>query len=550
MVGNCSLFSGKLIEQGDLPEAGLLSEKMVARFPLVTSVWPTLAHLHASQKNLPAERAAWEEALALNPYWSWASRRLADTLIRSNQFTEARRILDLARIRDPLGVEILYDLATLDWQLGERQSAVDRLENAIRLSPGYDFAWERLQSWTTEMSRPEATEKLARWLTETRPGEARSWFFLGQFAREIGERIRASQQALSMNPGFETCRDQLALLFLENNQVAIALEACQFAQPGVPRSNLLRGREAWIHAQTGNVEEAIRLMESVVRDFPDYYWGWSQLRDWRTYRGERNKAIEAAEKLVWLAPRNCIALGCLAESHLEAGNTEEATLHLEKAVHLDPSYSWGMNTLFGLQVKKKDWPSAEATLQLARDQHIPWLPIQLETRLLIARKRKKEALKLFGELLKAPESETHLIAKTLASFDLRKWRRAATNRLSRAINLSETNPAVGEIWYHRLSMFPIFRAMKRVDQKSPCAPSVWKACLESVGEKKTLSNAPIYSSITRFLAGWQRSELWKRLLCLGQLPALWSAHLVDGRLAGAPKYRTLDALESGVCATC
>ena len=72
---------------------------------------------------------------------------------------------------------------------------------------------------------------------------------------------------------------------------------------GVERSASVdpRRHTAWIEAERGETEEAIRLMKATVADSPDYYWGWENLADWSRREDANDDYLQASENwCAWL----------------------------------------------------------------------------------------------------------------------------------------------------------------------------------------------------------------------------------------------------------
>ena len=58
-----------------------------------------------------------------------------------------------------------------------------RIEHAIRLLPGYQWAWNSLRNWSAELRQPGLAADTARDLTRRRAGETRSWLMLAKCLR-------------------------------------------------------------------------------------------------------------------------------------------------------------------------------------------------------------------------------------------------------------------------------------------------------------------------------------------------------------------------------
>ncbi len=84
---------------------------------------------------------------------------------------------------------------------------------------------------------------------------------------------------------------------------AEALKICR--GPASPDAVMpLAGRAAWIEKQQGHHKAAIKSMRAIVKDNPAYWWGWSQLAMWAEEQGKPDLHLEAAEKLILIAPND------------------------------------------------------------------------------------------------------------------------------------------------------------------------------------------------------------------------------------------------------
>jgi tetratricopeptide (TPR) repeat protein len=192
-----------LADMDRIPEALDRATQATDRFPLVPRLWVDLAHVHQLRGDLTGERSALEQAVRINPAWGTASRELAAAHERAGDFAAAKAVMEQAIQRAPLDSYNHGGLAQMLWKLGEKGAALDRLAHAVRLEPGYEWAWGRLSDWARELGRRDVPESLARDLTERRGGEARSWMVLAQTLEgpdRLDERLRALEKAIGLNP--------------------------------------------------------------------------------------------------------------------------------------------------------------------------------------------------------------------------------------------------------------------------------------------------------------------------------------------------------------
>jgi tetratricopeptide (TPR) repeat protein len=362
----------QLTDMGRLDEALDLARQATARFPLLPALWLDLGLVYHARKDSAGEVEAARHALQISPGWGVAARQLADVHRREGRLTEARALLEDAARRTPLDALTHGWLAELLWQLGEKEPALERVQQALRLSPAYQWAWGALRAWAAQLGKPEVAVAFARDLTQRRGGEARSWLMLARMLarpEDLEERLAALDRALALHPRLADAHDLRAELLAQAGRFDEAAAAC--AAPvweGRPPL-ILRGRAAWLEAQRGRTAEAIRRMKAVLAEDPEYFWGWDQLAIWQREIGTPAEYQEAATMLIRLAPQDPVGLGYLGEAQLRAGDRAAAKVSYRRSVELSPDYAFGWQALFDAQLADDGVDDAAQTLALLR-QHV------------------------------------------------------------------------------------------------------------------------------------------------------------------------------------
>ncbi len=113
---------------------------------------------------------------------------------------------------------------------------------------------------------------------------------------------------------------------------------------GVPLTAIYRadGDEPFEAARAIKAKEwatAIPLLEREVQKHSDNEWAWQSLAMAYLNSGQAPKALQAAEKLLEVAPDNLSGLYFLALAKLNTGKVAEAEKHLRKAIEVDPEYA-------------------------------------------------------------------------------------------------------------------------------------------------------------------------------------------------------------------
>jgi len=224
-----SVLIGQLVEVSDHAEALKLAQEATGRFPLVSRLWVDLAQVEQARLNAAGESAALEKALEISPGYAYASRQLAAIRERHNELAQARAVLEQAIAANPLDVQNHGCLAQVLWKLGERDAAISRVQHALGLQPGYDWAWDALRNWGDEAGRPSLAAEMARQLTRSRAGEARSWLILANSLSPqtaADELFAALDRALALDPRCEEAYDVRARALTQLNRFDEALAQC------------------------------------------------------------------------------------------------------------------------------------------------------------------------------------------------------------------------------------------------------------------------------------------------------------------------------------
>ena len=438
----------QLLDMGRVDESLAVATQATERFPLLPRVWYDLALVHRAKREIPSEISSFEHALQLNSSWGLAAQGLASAHRRAGEFAAARRVLEGAVAADPLEPVNHGCLAEVLWLMGERDAAIATAEHAVRIDPGYDWGWEVLPGWSREMGIPNRAEACARELIDSRPGEARSWYRLAQSlpAASRDERIAALERASSLNPRFFGAIETRAVLLAEAGRFDEATAACTSAPAGETPPVALQGRAAWIHAFRGDRVTAIAAMRTVVAAFPDYLWGWTQLAEWLTAKGNLDEALEVTQSMIRLAPRSAVPLGYRADIQARLGQRRTAFETLQQAFDIDPTYDFAAYTIFDSQLQSRDFAAAEKTLKRI-EMHLPGPRARAaRVRLFCHKGKKKSALDEFRTICFLPVGDEAAIELAATALSKADWSRDAESLLEELLDEDGVNAEAGAQW--------------------------------------------------------------------------------------------------------
>jgi tetratricopeptide (TPR) repeat protein len=450
-----SVLALHLLRVGQGEEARALAGKATQRFPFVPGAWRDMATICTHLGDHRAAAEALEKVLAINPDWFIALSELTEAYLRLARPDEAVHLLEQARQRTPLQVGIHGHLAEIRWQRGEVDQAIELVKAALKIEPGYSFAWNALRHWCRQTSRSGEVLDLARQLTFTRPGEARSWIILADILAgrsSVEERLQALDRALAIHPRSIETYDTKAILLAEIGRVDEALEVCHPTAFGEQIPLELQGRAAWLEAQRGDVRGAIAAMTRIVEARSSYHWGWQQISEWALSLADFNLARRAAEALARLSPLDARPQGYLADVALRQGEKTVAIGHLRRALEIDPDYQFASTRLFELYLVRCEYAEIESLAGRLAHSDSAGLAALYRLRVALAQFDRKAVTARLSDLSRLPSK----LVPDLSDFSASVSRQGARalhlldRSLDKIAQKEETNAAVAALWIERL----------------------------------------------------------------------------------------------------
>jgi tetratricopeptide (TPR) repeat protein len=423
---------------------------------------------------IEAERGQLSEAVTLmraavdedpNYYWGWENlAKWAREQRSTEDYCEAAS--QLVRLSPHNAVAHGY-LAEAHWRKGEKEAALERIQQALRLDLHYDWAWNSFREWARDLKQRDLPIAFARLMTQRRPHDARSWFLLAQAldgAEEREEMLAALEKSLELQPLDADAYDFKATTLAQMERYDEALQACEASIWNGDIPFTLRGRAAWILHQRGQREEARQRMHAVVADNPEYYWGWENLAEWARQVENNDDYLQASENLVRLSPNNAIPYGYRGDARLRCGDRAGAAADFHRAVELDPAYSFGGLKLFDIQLADGELDAAAATLaglkQHNPDEFVTAREIQLAAR----RRQRAQAIEGLQHLCMRETNYHWPLDAAVAALDEAGWKDEVDRILGTSLDRADAPLHVGEIWIDRHIDRKDNRCMQRFEQ--------------------------------------------------------------------------------------
>jgi len=507
----------QLVDCNQLEEARRLAQEATERFGLLPRAWLDLALVCQLTGEEAMEQAALSEALKISPTWVPAVRRLSFLHERRGEFDQARAVLEKAVAAEPLDASLQALLAEMLWKRHEREAAMSRMEQAVRLDVQLEWGWRALEEWGAAMGRPNAAADLARELTGRRPRDARCWINLARLAKgndAAAEQLEALRRAEELVPREIEVHDLRAQVLASLGRFEEAQAACSpplwNGHPPIP----LRGRAAWLLAVQGDVDAAVQRMQQIVAEDPQFVWGWFRLADWHREAGRNAENLEVVQTIIRLLPHDAVAHVHLADAYERLKDPAAARQAYRRAVQLQPDHEYAALSLFDLALADGDMEEATETLEHLR-RHIGGdQTLAREVRLLARNQQWPQAVEVFRTLCRSPQAQINAV---VGAFDgLGQVHRQRSLGLLLELACEEpVTPHTGGLWAHQLAeageLALLEDGLRRLRYHPLSPPPLWRRLLgrdePAPGDARASLHAAACACMEQLLESGRTGEL-------------------------------------------
>jgi tetratricopeptide (TPR) repeat protein len=399
------------------------------------------------------------DALRSNPRYAPAAALLFDACLADGELRDARSAL--AVLQEHLeGPEVAVKQIKYAIKSGDEEAAFDTFTDLCRhegeTSPavlhvamsefreaGWDARAASVMRAAVDDGPPFNPWAAIFWL-ETPAGER----------APADERLAVVGRAIDAYPLFASGHDRKAVLLTGLKRFDEALAACKPTALGDPPPGPLRGRAAWVEAERGNRREAVRQMTAVLRDTPDYPWGWKMLAGWHEQAGEGPEFLRAAEQLVRLAPDDPVALLNRGTARRMADQRAGALDDFRRAFDKNPEFEEAGFQLVGAQLDAGDADAATDTLtRLLEHADGPLVRLRA-VQVACARRDLTSARRHLRALAELPDAPKSILREAVGAADDAGWAAEATDELDAAATGPNPTPAAAALWAERTDAAP------------------------------------------------------------------------------------------------
>ncbi len=337
-----SALISQLDHLGQSEEALGLAREAAERFPHLPAVWLDLGAIHRTRHEAEPEIAATRRAFEINPAWSRATLALTDALERAGNLEESGRVFEQALRHSPHEAPFHGGHGHLLWRLGRSADAFQTFERALRLAPGYDWAWGFFQSAATQAGEADRVADFARRLSVESPGDSRGWLRVARILEGPGtlpERLAAAEQARRLAPSAFEPIDLTAELLIEAERFEEAAEMCRAGLNHVtdhqrldPTDPLTSQRLFDLRLEAGDLDGAATTLVSMQAHVPGARTITAEVR-LALRRGDLAAAAMAYAQLLRLPDPDPRPVQQATQAFEEAGQAAAALQHLLEALN-------------------------------------------------------------------------------------------------------------------------------------------------------------------------------------------------------------------------
>lgn len=303
-------------------------------------VWFALGSARSKAGDDAAAKAAYEQALELDPAMSAARLNLAVLQAQSGKLEEAEETYQELLRNQPDYFRAHYNYSILLERMGRRQDAISALRNALVYRPDHIDAREKLAGLLLDVGRPDDARRQYEWLQQRSPGDARYLFELGRCAwrqKKYDEAERRYREAIRKNGGnYPEAWVNLGLVHKamdDPDQAEADYRAALRLDPAYAGAQRRLGD---LLEDRGDLEGAVVALEAAVASDPKDAGAWRELASVREDLGDADGALGAWEHALQLVSDDASTWNQVGILRADEGDDAGAVQAYQRALSVDP----------------------------------------------------------------------------------------------------------------------------------------------------------------------------------------------------------------------
>ena len=296
-----------LLVRRELDRAGVEMAELMRAVPKNAAVHALNGSLLSMRNNPTAARAAFEQALAINPGNLDAVRGLIALDVSNKQFDSATKRVEAAVSRQPDNVELLALSSRVHDQAGRPDKAEAALRRAVEKDPRFMTGYALLAQLYIKQRRIDEARAEFEAMAKRDPRAAGPRTMVGILLQAQGKRdeARRSYEATVADvPSAPVAANNLAYIYAEDGtNLDVALQLAGAAKKELPDNPEINDTLGWVYYKKGLWSLAVGPLEEGAKQRPDhpeilYHLGMTYAK-----LDQKAKSREALERALKLNPR-------------------------------------------------------------------------------------------------------------------------------------------------------------------------------------------------------------------------------------------------------
>ena len=407
-----------------------------------------------NEKHYAEGMAELKKAIELDPKNMQTYIELAQTQVFAKDTAAAEETLKTALMIEPRSTDILIALGDFHVTTGQPDKAEIIYKQALDVAPQQEEIYLKLANFYQRYGKWMEVEAALQKLAALKPQDEKPHILLGDFFTSLGQRDKALasyHRATEINAGSTVARDKLITHYLDMGKTS---EAEAKVKDILGKNNKdLMGRffDARMRLTKGNADEAISLLQGVVKDEPQFAQAHHFLGVAFVQKAQTVQARGAFTEAVKLNPNLPEARTALAQIHLAEGSDDLAIEQAQAAIQVNPRNVQAAIISGDAYLRKGDLAKSRQVFE-AVAKALPKEAIGPYRLGLVARAEKNdaEALTYFEEALTRNPTAVDALAK-IATIKIGQGKaNEAQERVLRQVEASPNNPQLynllGQLW--------------------------------------------------------------------------------------------------------
>lgn len=396
----------RILKNSDLHASLEQLQKAAEDFPFLPRVHLELADTYRLLGDKQQAITSYQQAVLINPQWSYAQRRLVEYLEDQAEFDLAYNSLCHAIKYLPTDGLIHGFMADALIRTQQIQSAITHLTTAVKHNTEYPWAWRQLKKWTDEQGDNDFALRLAEELVRERPTKVEPLLAITYVTEQPEHKIQNWLKVLELAPRRLDVHKSLLEFYVKQGQFNEVFAHITQHFPEQQKPLEIVSVQAKAYEETGQTELAIELLSAVLLQQNCELSYWEHLLALQGYAENKTAQQQTALLLLEKQPHQAASLAVSADILLTAKQpelVEKAVAALKYACQLAPSNQSVVITYADYLLEHKHYQECGELLDNIRQFHTNQWINQRQILLHLALDQQRLACELWVELVKSKE---------------------------------------------------------------------------------------------------------------------------------------------------